>query len=69
MIGRDQERLVVRFFLEQRFEPTALVLRGEPGIGKTTLWEAGIALAAERGAAGARRPAERRPSPSTPSPG
>ena len=49
MIGRDQERLVVRFFLEQRFEPTALVLRGEPGIGKTTLWEAGIALAAEGG--------------------
>ncbi len=49
MVGRDQERLVVRFFLEQRFEPTALVLRGEPGIGKTTLWEAGLALAAERG--------------------
>src|SRR5215207_2216021 len=49
MIGRDQERLVVRFFLEQRFEPTALVLRGEPGIGKTTLWEAGLALAAELG--------------------
>ncbi|MDA0172621.1 LuxR family transcriptional regulator [Solirubrobacter taibaiensis] len=47
MIGRDQELLVVRFFLQQRFEPTALVLRGEPGIGKTTLWEAAVALARE----------------------
>jgi hypothetical protein len=27
----------------------ALVLSGEPGIGKTTLWEAGIAAARERG--------------------
>jgi predicted ATPase len=28
----------------------ALVLTGGPGIGKTTLWEAGIAVAREQGA-------------------
>lgn len=49
MIGRDHELSQIREFLARGFAPTALVLRGEPGIGKTTLWEAGIALAEERG--------------------
>ena len=39
MVGRDRTG---RFLLASGFEPTALVLRGEPGIGKTTLWEAGL---------------------------
>lgn len=30
-------------------EPSALVIAGEPGIGKTTLWMAGVAQARERG--------------------
>ncbi|MDA0185251.1 AAA family ATPase, partial [Solirubrobacter phytolaccae] len=49
MVGRDHERSLVRTFLQRGFDPTALVLRGEAGIGKTTLWEAGLALAEERG--------------------
>lgn len=49
MVGRDQELSSVRAFLDAPFDPTALVLRGAPGIGKTTLWEAGLVLAAERG--------------------
>jgi MoxR-like ATPase len=40
----------------------ALVLSGEPGIGKTTLWEAGIAAARERGASSSRGRAVPRPS-------
>lgn len=31
------------------YEPSALVIAGEPGIGKTTLWLAGVAQARERG--------------------
>ena len=51
LIGRDAEldaieRLLVRTGGEP---PSALVLEGEPGIGKTTLWRAGVELAGEHG--------------------
>jgi DNA-binding CsgD family transcriptional regulator len=39
----------MRGFLEPERASQALVLTGGPGIGKTTLWEAGIAHARERG--------------------
>ena len=43
VVGRDDELGSVRAFLaEIRHRPRALVLSGEPGIGKTILWEAGI---------------------------
>ena len=46
MIGRDEELGAVRAFLEPRADgPGALVLSGEPGIGKTVLWEAGVSQA------------------------
>ena len=51
MIGREPELERLNAFLAAGLEPTALVLEGEPGIGKTTLWEAGIAAARERGVA------------------
>ncbi len=51
MIGRERELERLRAFVSGGFTPTALVLDGEPGIGKTTLWEAGIAAARERGVA------------------
>ena len=51
MIGREPELERLGAFVSGGFTPTALVLDGEPGIGKTTLWEAGIAAARERGVA------------------
>ena len=50
MIGRAAElRAVERFADAARTSPAALVVEGEPGIGKTTLWEAGIEAARARG--------------------
>ncbi|HET6867911.1 MAG TPA: AAA family ATPase [Solirubrobacteraceae bacterium] len=51
LIGRDQEFAVIEEFVADAGSgPSALVLTGEPGIGKTVLWEAGIAKATQRGA-------------------
>ena len=50
MIGRAAElRAVEQFTDAARTSPAALVVEGEPGIGKTTLWEAGIEAARARG--------------------
>ena len=44
LIGRDQELDAVRaFFSTPRDGPAVVVLEGEAGIGKTTVWEALIA--------------------------
>ena len=52
LIGRDEELAALRVFLADRGPgPAALVLEGEPGIGKSALWLAG---AAEAEAAGLR---------------
>jgi DNA-binding CsgD family transcriptional regulator len=48
VIGRDEERAALTAFLEGEL-PAALVLAGEPGIGKTTLWRATLMEAASRG--------------------
>jgi hypothetical protein len=50
ILGRDVELAAIASFLD-RLEagPVALVLEGEAGIGKTTLWEAGVAAAHRRG--------------------
>jgi DNA-binding CsgD family transcriptional regulator/DNA polymerase III delta prime subunit len=50
IIGREHESSLVQAFLGDIGEgPAALLLSGEPGIGKTLLWEAGIARAAQSG--------------------
>ena len=49
VIGREPEFAVLSDFLEAGSSVRALVLSGAPGIGKTTLWEAGIEVARERG--------------------
>lgn len=50
IIGRVDETQAVRVFVDSiSGGPTALVLTGEPGIGKSTLWREGIRLAEERG--------------------
>ena len=49
VIGRDAELTVLDGFLAPDRPQWALVLTGEPGIGKTTLWEAGIEAARAKG--------------------
>ena len=47
VVGRDEELAGVAAFLEGDF-PAALLLAGEAGIGKTTVWRAGLEEARER---------------------
>jgi DNA-binding NarL/FixJ family response regulator len=49
LVGRSSELGEVERFLAPGSAPRALVLRGEPGIGKSTVWEAGVELARSRG--------------------
>src|SRR5215204_5692318 len=50
IIGREQELSSVYAVLDRPVEgPAGLVLEGEPGIGKSTLWLAAVSGARERG--------------------
>jgi DNA-binding CsgD family transcriptional regulator len=49
VVGREAELAKVRELFEAGAQVRALVLAGDPGIGKTTLWEAGIDAAREQG--------------------
>src|SRR4051794_19776379 len=50
MIGRQEELDSIRGFVDRATEgPSTLVLEGEAGIGKSTLWRAGVELARSRG--------------------
>lgn len=49
VVGREREMAAVAAFLDAvPSGPCGLVLEGEAGIGKTTVWGAGAARAAER---------------------
>jgi DNA-binding CsgD family transcriptional regulator len=48
LVGRESELAELERFVATS-ERRSLVLHGEPGIGKTTLWEAGVAHARARG--------------------
>jgi DNA-binding CsgD family transcriptional regulator len=49
VIGRSDELAAVDAFLDALVEgPAALVFSGEPGIGKSTVWRAGVAAASSR---------------------
>ncbi len=49
LIGRDEELVSIAGFLDSvEAGPAALVLSGEPGIGKTVLWELGVEQARAR---------------------
>jgi DNA-binding CsgD family transcriptional regulator len=49
VFGRDEELAAITAFLEEAPAlPAALLIAGEPGIGKTTLWRAGVRVAVER---------------------
>lgn len=50
IVGRDAELLgVERFLTDASRGATALVIQGEPGIGKTTLWREALRRAGDRG--------------------
>jgi DNA-binding CsgD family transcriptional regulator len=50
IVGRDVELASVHAFIDEvRERPSALVLEGEAGIGKSTLWLAGVEYARGRG--------------------
>ncbi len=50
IVGREVELASIRAFLERPADdPVALVLEGQAGIGKSTLWAAGVEAARERG--------------------
>ncbi len=43
LVGRDEELAAISALLAER-RPGGLLLSGEPGIGKTVLWEAGVPM-------------------------
>lgn len=50
VVGRDRELAEIASFLDLADEaPRVLLLEGEPGIGKSTLWRGGVGIARERG--------------------
>ena len=50
VIGRESELAILHSFLDSiPTGPSALVLSGDPGIGKTTVWKEGLAGAQLRG--------------------
>src|SRR5215216_5053715 len=50
IVGRDEELASVHVFIDQaRQGPVALVLEGDAGIGKSTLWLAAVEHARSRG--------------------
>ena len=48
VVGRESELDRIRAHLDGQEGPLVLLLAGAPGIGKTTLWRAGVELALER---------------------
>ena len=50
IVGREGELAALRAVLDApSLLPTAVVIEGEAGVGKTTVWRAGVELARERG--------------------
>jgi DNA-binding CsgD family transcriptional regulator/tetratricopeptide (TPR) repeat protein len=49
IVGRESELALLDEFIASVDSPRAFVLTGEPGIGKTSLWELGVAAARRRG--------------------
>ena len=58
ILGREEELATIVRFFDGGSGPRALLLEGEAGIGKTTLWREAVRLAEERGRALEARPSE-----------
>ena len=48
LVGRERELAAIAEFLEADAAACAVVIEGEPGIGKTTVWEAAVTAALQR---------------------
>ena len=49
VVGREQElATVARLFDQRQAGPWAVIIEGDAGIGKTTLWDAALELARDR---------------------
>jgi hypothetical protein len=49
VVGREQELAMVERLLDEwHAGPLAVIIEGDAGIGKTTLWEAALDLACDR---------------------
>lgn len=48
IVGRDDELTMLSVFLHTESKAVALLLEGEAGVGKTTIWKAGLTMALER---------------------
>jgi DNA-binding CsgD family transcriptional regulator len=49
VVGRDEELASIQRFVNRHDFPRALVIEGEAGIGKTTLWRAGVSAGERTG--------------------
>jgi hypothetical protein len=49
VVGRDEELARIDAFLERRSDASTLLVEGDPGIGKSTLWARAVEHARERG--------------------
>jgi DNA-binding CsgD family transcriptional regulator len=49
LVGRERELAAIAEFLQANAAASAVVIEGEPGIGKTTVWEAAVASASDHG--------------------
>jgi len=49
LVGRERELAAIAEFLKTDTVACAVVIEGEPGIGKTTVWDAAVSSALERG--------------------
>jgi DNA-binding CsgD family transcriptional regulator len=49
ILGREEELAAIARFIDDEHSPRALLLEGEAGIGKSTLWRAGLRLAEAKG--------------------
>jgi DNA replication protein DnaC len=62
LVGREEELACINAFVDEVHDGhTALLLEGEPGIGKSTLWLSGCEYARQQGHGSSRRD---RPRPS-----
>ena len=49
IVGREDELAAIRIFVAAESSPHSLLLAGDPGMGKTTLWRAGVEHAEAEG--------------------
>lgn len=49
VVGREPELATLHTFISSADSSTALLITGDAGMGKTTIWEAGLVLAREQG--------------------